>query len=226
MNNNFDYAKSFQLREQLIKPIMSLPFKELVNNEEINDSFELCLLRFMHLVFSNNGIINIENLQKYMNMDKYICIKLNDYFMEYTEVVRDNRYYHSREGIIIRIKWFKLLSNNNFLTYTGINRGVCSNIDNFIAFFDNFFPKLNINGNTYQEKLTDIYLKFNFNFDSFDVIHSTNEKMIGKLIQKTTMQTIKINGIELFVFDMTKIIDTFESNLIEIFNNSEFRYSI
>jgi hypothetical protein len=226
MNNNFDYAKSFQLREQLIKPIMSLPFKELVNNEEINDSFELCLLRFMHLVFSNNGIINIENLQKYMNMDKNICIKLNEYFMEYSEVIRDNRYYHSRKGIITRLKWFKLLSNNNFLTYTGINMGISSDINNFIAFFDNFFPKLNINGNTYQEKLTDIYSKLNFNFDSFDVIHSTNEKMIGKLIQKTTMQTIKINGIELFAFDMTKIIDTFESNLIEIFNNSEFRYSI
>jgi hypothetical protein len=213
------------LREQLIQPVMSRPFTQLYSDNEIDDSFELSLLRFMHLVFSKDGKIDFNNLIKYMDMNNSKCQMLYEYFMINPGVMIDYEFYYSNAGLDIRTKWFELLSNHNFLIYKKDKKELDHTQDNFFNFFEKFFPRLLLNGDNSQEKLSNIYSQLNFNFESFEVIYSTYQKIVSSTIHSNTLHYIKINGIDMYIWEMTKLKDISSGNPFVIFSNSEFRYA-
>ncbi len=215
------------LKELLIQPVMGKPFKPLFSDNEINDSFELSILRFIHLIFSVDGVINFDNLTKYMDMSSSVCNKLYEYFMDNPGVMIDYSFYYSNTGIDIRTKWFELLSSHNFFTYKeeSSKQEINSSLDNFFEFFKNFFPNLDQAGNTHQDKLNTMLSQLNFNFESFEVIYSTYQKIITNTVHSSQIINFKINGIDLFVLEMTKLKDISKEIPVEVFSNSEFRYA-
>ena len=96
-------------KEQLIKPVMYQSFNRQYSDQEIDDSFELALLRFLHLVFSVDGVINFDNLTKYMD-DSLSCNTLKEYFEENPGVMNDYEFYYTGAGTDIRAKFYDLLS--------------------------------------------------------------------------------------------------------------------
>jgi hypothetical protein len=96
------YPKSDELKNSLIKPILPKPFIDPVSGQEIDDSYELSLLRIFHLIFGSDGIINFNNLTKYMDLNKKECQDLYDFFIDYPGIFDDYQFYYSDAGIIIR----------------------------------------------------------------------------------------------------------------------------
>lgn len=213
------------LREQLVQPIMGKPFTQLYSNNEIDDSFELSLLRFIHLVFSKDGKINFNNLIKYMDMNNSKCQMLYEYFMINPGVMIDYEFYYSNTGLDIRTKWFELLSNHDFLIYKKNKKELDHTQDNFFIFFEIFFPKLVLSGANCQEKLSNIYSQLNFNFESFEVIYSTYQNIVSDVIHSNSLHFIKINGVSMYIWEMTKLKDISSRNPFDVFSNSEFRYA-
>lgn len=156
---NYYPKKSDELKNSLIKPVLPKPFIDPTSGQEIDDSYELSLLRFMHLIFGNDGIINFDNLTKYMDLNKKECQELHDFFIDYPGIFPDHQFYYSDAGIIIRKKWFELISLIIF-DFT---------IQNHIKLLENFFPKLIIKSKNSIDILEEIYSQFNFNWDSFQV---------------------------------------------------------
>ena len=72
----------------------------------------------------------------------------------------------------------------------------------FFEFFENFFPNLDCGGNTIQEKLDTMLHKLNFNFESLEAIHSNYQKITFDSIHNGTILNFRINGIDLFVFEL------------------------
>lgn len=212
------------LKDQLIKPVMYQSFNRQFSEQEVDDSFELALLRFLHLVFSVDGVINFVNLTKYMD-DGLLCNTLKEYFEEYPGVMNDYEFYYTNAGTEIRAKFYDLLSNQKFFTYCGSGREIDPTIDNLLEFFENYFPKLSQDGDNNQEKLSNIYNQLNFNFGSLEVIYSTYQNIFQETVHHSTGQLIKINGIEIFSWEMLKVKDVSGVKPVEFFANTEFRYA-
>ena len=229
INNGIDLITSNKniLKDQLIQPIKSISFRPLFSEIEINDSFELCLLRFIHLVFSEDQVINFTNLKKFMDTNTGLGQKLYEYFVNNPGVMQDHTFYYSNAGIDIRTKWYELLSNINTFKYKSENHQMDSTIENLFEFFKQFFPKLDQNGSNNQEKLTNIYTQLNFNFESFEVIYSSYQKIISNTIHLGVIQNISINSVNMFVWEMTRLneISSNPDKIVELFVNSEFLYS-
>ena len=218
------------LREQLIQPIMGKPFKPLFAENEFDDSFELSLLRFVHLVFSVDGLVNFENLNKFMDMNQTNCANLNEYFVNNPGVMIDYSFYYSNAGIDVRTEWIELLNGHNYFTYKeGTFNETKGEIEpslyNFFEFFENFFPNLNLDGNTDQEKMSNIVSQLNFNFESFEVVHSTYQKIMDNTVHNSTILNFKINNVDMYVLEMTRLKDLSSGKPVEVFTNSEFRYA-
>jgi hypothetical protein len=213
------------LREQLVQPIMGKPFKPLFSENEIDDSFELSLLRFIHLVFSVDGVINFDNLTTHMDMSNPNCIKLYEYFMNNPGIMNDYSFYYSNAGVDLRTKWVELLANINSFTYKGNNQEIDPVMENLFEFFEQFFPKLNQDGYTIQQKLTNMYDQLNFNFETFEVVQSSYQKIVVNSLHHGILQNIRINGIDMYVWEMTKLKDISSGNPVELFSDSEFRYA-
>lgn len=215
------------LKEQLIQPVMGKPFKPLFSENEIDDSFELALLRFLHLIFSADGVINFDNLTKYMDMSSPKSNKLQEFFMNNPGVMTDYSFYYSNAGIDIRTKWVELLGGYNFFTYKDFanKQEIKPDVNNFLEFFENFFPNLDFSGNTIQEKLDTILPQLNFNFASLEAIHSTYQKISVDTIHTGTLLNFRINGIDLFVFEFTKLKEMNGGQPVEVFADCEFRYA-
>lgn len=216
-----------KLQELLIKPVTGTELKYFNqnNNSEIlvNDNFEISLLRFMHLIFSNDGVVLFENLTKYMDLEKKECQELYEYFRDFPGVMVDSDFYKSITGIQIRQKWFAFLSNRNFLAYKNLNYELVPCMKNVYSFFDNFFPKLLYKtSNNEQEQLSNIYTQLNFNYKSINIVYSTYQKIENDFIHSSSIQNIIIDGIELYIWEISRV--TF-MNLNELFSNSELRFS-
>lgn len=208
---NYYPKKSDELKNSLIKPILPKPFNDPNTGLEIDDCNELSLLRFFHLIFGSDGIINFTNLTKYMDLNKKECQELHDFFLDYPGIFPDYQFYYSDAGINIRKKWFELinLSISEF------------NIINQIKLLENYFPKLTVNSNNTNDILQEIYSQLNFNWDSLKVKYEESNKQVDKLKHKTLNQYIYINDSLIFIWSITIISE--ELNVIYI--NSELRYS-
>ena len=214
---NYYPKKSDELKNSLIKPILPKPFNDPNTGIEIDDCFELSILRFLHLIFGSNDIINFTNLTKYMDLDKKECQDLYEFFLDNPGIFPDYEFYYSDAGIMLRKKWVDFLSGRNF-EYKKDNSIIYPNIKNQIKLLETFFPKLNINYNTNNNNiLNEIYSQLNFNWDSLKVKYDESDK------QETFNQHIYINESLIFVWSMTTIIE--EINNIILYSNSELRYS-
>ena len=206
------YPKSDELKNSLIKPILPKPFIDPASGQEIDDSYELSLLRFMHLIFGNDGIINFNNLTKYMDLNKKECQELQDFFIDYPGIFDDYQFYYSDAGINIRKKWFELIS----LLISEFT------FQNHIKLLENFFPKLIINLNNPVDILEEIYSQLNFNWDSFQVKCEEIQEEQDTSTSKILNQKIFINDLFIFIWSITIIKDKINYNII--FLNSELRY--
>jgi len=206
------YLKSDELKNSLIKPILPKPFIDPTTGLEIDDCYELSLLRFMHLIFGSNGIINFNNLTKYMDLNKKECQDLYDFFIDYPGIFDDYQFYYSDAGIIIRRKWYELIS---FIILK-------FNIQDHIKLFKNFFPKIIINSKNSLDILEDIYSHFNFNWDSLQVKCNEIQEEFDNNVNMILNQKILINNILIFIWSITTIKNKITNN--SIYLNSEIKY--
>lgn len=206
------YPKSDELKNSLIKPILPKPFIDPASGQEIDDSYELSLLRFFHLIFGNDSIINFTNLTKYMDLNKKECQELQDFFIDCPGIFDDYQFYYSDAGINIRKKWFELIS----LLISEFT------IQNHIKLLENFFPKLITNLKNPVDILEEIYSQLNFNWDSFHVKCEEIQEEQDTSTSKILNQKIFINYSFIFVWSITIIKDNNNYNII--FFNSELRY--
>ena len=177
---------------------------QLINNNY--DCFEFQLLKILQLVFATNNIINKTNLYKWMDRDKLECNELIEFFKTFPNI--------NHNELLLKDTWLNLLAIKPFIKK--------SPIENLYDFFETFFPKLILEGNNDQEKLSNLYLKLNFNFESLDVQYETYQKIEGTTIHKKWTQNIIINGICIIFWEITTIFNFTKFDIYPIFNKSEF----
>jgi len=209
-----------KMRLKLIEPIMGRDIN--LNNTIINDSFEITLLRLLHLFFNNDQRINFKNLEKVGNNE------LVDFFIDNSGIMKDSEFYSSEAGINLRQKWAEFLSNRNF-TYIKNNYQIVPNIENFIKFFEIFFPIIfeNIEANikpNIQSILLEIYSKLNYDFESVKIDYATYNKNSLNLKHSSEIQNIWINGLEIYVIEFINLSEIKTTHINPISIISEFRF--
>lgn len=226
-----DFMSSFypnpsnDIKKFLIKPVLPKPFFDSNNDVEIDDCFELSLLRFIQLIFGSNGVINLTNLGKFMDLTIKECEELYDFFLDNPGIFVDSNFYYSDAGVNLRKKWLELLSGRNF-EYKKANSIIQPSIKNFIKFLENFLPKLKINNElAINFLLEEVYSQINFNWESLELVYGEHQKIVGTTIHQSSIQNIVINKTPVFVWEMSIIKEVIEDTPIEIYSNSELRYS-
>ncbi len=224
--SSFYPKPSTELKKNILKPVLPKPYFDLNKDIEVDDCFELSLLRFLHLIFGSNGVINYTNLEKYMDLTKKPCDDLNDFFLDNPGILNDPMYYYSDAGVNLRKKWVELLSERDFFEYKKSDYLINSTIKNFFNFMENFFPKLRVNRELSNNFLIeDIYSQLNFNWDSLELKYGEFQKVIGTSIHQSSIQNIVINKTPVFVWEMSIIKEVIEDNPVEVYSNSELRYN-
>lgn len=186
-NDMIDSNTKIDLINNLIKPINSYFFYDNEIAQEINDGFELSILRLLHIFFSIDGVINFTLLKKNMDAININSIELENFFLDIPGVMYDSDFYLSDSGIKIRRLWYNFLSNRDYFTYVNNNHQLESSNDNFIMFFRIFFPLINTNKIEY---IYDAFSNINYKFNS-DNYNGLNHD-------------IYINNIKIFIFKSTK----------------------
>jgi hypothetical protein len=191
-----------QLANKFVKPIKSHGFYYKEQNIEIQDDFELTLLRLVHIFFGSDGVIDFTRLTKYMDSNDSKSRQLEDFFLEYPGIMDDSDFYSSEAGIKIRITWYYFLSGKDFFTYLHQTHQIIPSNDSFLSFITIFFPLINFNNlYTVQDKLSIIYSAFSFLNVDFDVVYVSNSQIDNKLILDKFTHHIIINGVKLFLLD-------------------------
>jgi len=195
-----------QLMEQLVKPIQSHMFYDKEKSQEIEDGFELSLLRLVHIWFSLDGVINFPNLTKYMDSNKSESRELEDFFVENPGVMTDSDFYSTDAGIKIRKAWYEFLSARDFFTYIHETHQLVPTNENFFLFVKQFFPLVNINSSpNNQDNLDEIYSAFSFGENKFNVVYSTYSLTDNQIIHKGFAHNIFVNGVEIFVLESCQV---------------------
>ena len=199
-NNEKSSASNIKsdLMDRFVKPIQSHMYVDKDKSLEIEDGFEVSLLRLLHIWFSSDGIINFDHLTKHMCQEKKESIELEEFFLDNPGVMTDSDFYSSEAGIKIRKSWYEFLSNREFLSYVNNSHQISSDNANFFQFIKYFFPLINFNGNpdfNEQEKLNIIYNEFSFSPNKFRVVYSTYTQTDNEFAHKSFVHNIFINDI-------------------------------
>ncbi len=223
-NNKPDSNIKNKLASKFPKPIKSHGFHNKEQNQEVDDGFELSLLRLLHILFSSDGVINFAYLTKHMDMNKKESRDLEEFFIDNPGVMDDSDFYSTEAGIAIRKTWYNFLSGREFFTYVKNSHQIAPDISNFLAFVKQFFPLVDFIGNyNDQEKLDIIYSTFSVADYNFKAVYSTYSRVDNELVHKGFVQNIMVNGTELFVFESTNIKKI--NNLNKIYwTKTELRY--
>lgn len=145
-----DITDNFAINYQKYpQPVPYGPIRIIKDNDneclmiKYTDCFEISLLRFLHLVFGNNGKIE---LNKITNQE------LNYYFSNNT-FYYDNNYYETCDGYDERANWCDFLNERNIFKYKKENKyEVCASLENLFSFFSHFF-NINFENKNYQDNL-------------------------------------------------------------------------
>jgi hypothetical protein len=195
-----------QLADKIVKPIKSHSFYYKEQNQEIQDDFELALLRLIHIFFGSDGVINFTRLTKHMDLNNLKSKQLEDFFLDYPGIMDDSDFYSTEAGIKLRITWYNFLSDIDFFTYVHQTHQIIPSNDNFLSFITNFFPLINLNDcHTIQDKLSIIYSAFSFYDIDFQVVYMSNLQIDNEIISDSFTHHIIINGIELFLLKSIQI---------------------
>ena len=217
--NNLEQTVRNKLKNKLIQPIKSYTYFDRDKGVDVEDSYELVLLRLLHLFFSIDGFINFNYLTINMNMDIKECQEIEEFFINYPGVMIDSDFYSSDAGIIIRKQWYEFLSNRDFFTYVHVNHMLFPSNNNFLIFIKHFFPLINFfNNPNDQAKLDVIYSHFNCE-NNFKVCYSTYSKIESKFIHN-----ISVNDINLFIIESISVTELNDQTKLD-FTQTKLRYS-
>jgi hypothetical protein len=223
---NFSEEKN-KIISNLISPIKAHPYFDQKLNLLINDSYELSILRFLHIIFDNDGIIHFKNFTKFMNTIKKECNELEDFFINNPGIMSDSDFYSSAAGIKLRHKWYCFLSNKQFFSYVNNTHQLYPNNKNFLQFITEYFPQIieiQDSSKNEQEIINIIYSKLNFRFTQLSAIFSTYTKFLDDTIHKAFVHNIYIDNIEVFIFESLYIIEKKNLNVL-YFTKTEITYS-
>ena len=224
-DKNISNIKS-KLMDSFVKPIQSHMYLNKEKALEIEDGFELSLLRLVHIWFSTDGVINFDRLTKYIDKSKKESQELEDLFLDNPGVMLDSDFYSSGTGVKIRNTWYEFLSNRAFFTYVHKSHQLVPDNANFFQFIKYFFPlvKFYENSNNEQEKLNIIYNGFSTEVNKFHVIYSTYAKVDEEFAHKGFVHNIYVNETPLFIFESSNIKQSI--NLEKIYwTKTELRYA-
>lgn len=213
--SELDQTEAYQIAKQdlitrLIEPIKGTNLEFFSDDYfefvKMNDSFEICLLRIIHLLFGCDGIINFDNLKLYMDMDKDECSDLLNFFIENPGIMPDAEFYQSMTGLNLRYKWASFLSHRKFFSYEKVNWQIKSCLTNFYEFIRNFLPEVGLDSNEnkhHQTLLNQIYSRLSFNFEKLDVIWELIRSDSDNLDK--SIQYIYINGFDIYSWSIIEL---------------------
>lgn len=194
----------------------------------MNNSFEVCLLRIIHILFSEDNTMQHNRLHQYMDNSDW-CNMIKDFFYENPGVMKDANFYKTSNGIALIDQWIALLSYKNFFTYKKNNsmNEIIPHLDNFFSFIFNTFPlvKRDDSGNMHTI-LNSIYSQLNKNTG---IVYARYLKCLPKNQAHTSnIQNIYINIMgryELcYIWEIVDIVETDSTNKITtIYSESELR---
>ena len=183
-------------------------YQNLLFFENESDCFESQIFKFLQLVFMSNNIINKINLYKWMDIDKYECNQLILFFDNLSKINYNN---NDNDN------------DNEWLNFLAIRPLISKNpIEKIYEFFNIYFPKLILEGTNDQEKLSNLYSKINFKFESFDVVYETYQKIENNIIHRKWTQTIQIDKISIIKWETTTIYNFTKDDIFPVFVKSEF----
>jgi hypothetical protein len=112
------------------------------------DCFEISLLRFLHLIFGNNGTVELNKVPNLQPNDE-----LDYYFYENKSFYYDINYYETNLGFKERARWCDFLNERNIFKYKMENKyEVCASLENLFSFFSHFF-NITFENKNYQDNL-------------------------------------------------------------------------
>jgi len=183
------------------EPITDLPVK--IDTFVYQDDFEICLLRFNHIIFGNNNKINLDKLKNLIG-DSYLT---NDLYLFFNKNNNIKHYISIRE----RQEWCKLLNNITYFNYRYDNKYKLSPvIYNIFIFYQTYFPSLLespilLNRQmTTKDKITKLFkfLDTNniFTFKYFITGHLTDDKIYEENLIKIFINDNNIYDWELYQY--------------------------
>jgi hypothetical protein len=224
-NKNIESNVKTNIKTEFVKPIQSHSYFDKEQNKDIDDGFELSLLRLLHIWFSKDGVINFSYLTKHMDQEKVESIELEEFFLNNPGVMFDSEFYLSEAGIKNRKSWYEFLSNRKFFKYVHNTNQLSPHNSNFLSFIKEFFPFVNFNEiYNEQEKLTIIYNTFSYGLYKFSVLYLTDSHIDNENINDKFIHNIFINDIEVFLFESINIKQISNSNHT-YWTKTELRYS-
>jgi hypothetical protein len=170
-----------------------------------NGNFELCMLRFIHIMFSENNVMCHNMLHQYMEDNEW-CNSVKDYFYEFPGVMMDKEFYTTPTGKNICDKWTELMSYRPFLSYNRNGYDVVPDISNFYNFIYNTFPLLEKSNSTINQiKLRAIYSMLNSRFDV--VVGQYMKCLPGNQVHKGIVQSIYIDNKMHYIWELSCLIE-------------------
>ena len=222
---NNDITNNFAINYQKYpQPVPYGPVRIIKDNDEefkmikYTDCFEISLLRFLHLIFGNNGTIDLNKISN---------PELNYYFSNHNSYHYDTEYYETFDGFQERTNWCNFLNERNIFKYKKENKyEVCASLENLFSFFSHFF-NITFENKTYQDnlnKLADVLntpnLKIRFELNNFGNTSSDSYYMNSYI-------KIFVNDDNLYDWEITQYFNV-ENNCIteRVTGHSDYRNSI
>jgi len=153
--NDNDITDNFAINYQKYpQPVTYGPIRIVKDTEyefkviKYTDCFEISLLRFLHLIFGNNGTVELNKVPNLQPNDE-----LDFYFYENKTFYNDINYYETNIGFKERARWCDFLNERNIFKYKMENKyEVCASLENLFSFFSHFF-NITFENKNYQDNL-------------------------------------------------------------------------
>jgi len=155
INNKKDITDNFIINYQKYpQPVPYGPIRIIKDTEDefkiikYTDCFEISLLRFLHLIFGNNGLMVLNQIPNLIYNNE-----IYDYFLTNKSFYYDTTYYETTNGFKERAKWCDFLNERTIFKYKKQNNyEVCASLENLFSFFSYFF-NIFFENKSYQENL-------------------------------------------------------------------------
>lgn len=190
-----------------------------------HDSFEISLLRFIHIIFGEGNKINMDKV-RYLMGDSYENNELYNFLAQNIKFEKKSGNYTNSYFLKQRMEWCRFLNNRPFFNYKFDNKyKLCSSLGNIFAFFWYFFP--------FKFKSTNDHKTLSKLMDFLSIDNEFSAKLfkngyIGrdKSFEELTIK-LYINDNNLYDWYMYQYFE-YNDNIVscEISGNSELKYSV
>ena len=207
----------------LPEPITQTKIK--IGSNYYYDSFEISLLRFIHIIFGEENTINMDKV-RYLMGDSYANNELYNFLLQNNKYERRSVSYSKPNFLKQRTEWCKFLNNRPFFQYKFENgTKLCSSIGNFLTFFWYFFSfkyKSSIDNNTLTKLMEFLSVNKKISAKLFKYGYIGRDKSFEELTMK-----IYINDNNLYDWHMYQYYECNDNTMSpEISGNSELKYSV